>query len=51
MKFTLLRLVTPFSLVQEYQSFGGNFSLYLQDILKKVAVLLLLIPPTCLPHS
>ena len=35
---TLLRLMTPFNLVQMYQSFGGIFCLHLQDTLKKVAV-------------
>jgi len=37
-KVTLLWIVTPFTLVQVFQSFGGNFSHRLQDILKKVAV-------------
>jgi len=39
MKLTLLRFVTPFSLVQKYQVLGDICSLHLQDVLKKVAVL------------
>jgi hypothetical protein len=38
-KVTKSRLVTPCRLVEGYQIFGSMFSLHLQDILKKVAVL------------
>jgi len=38
MKLTLLRILNPFSLVQEYQRFGGIFTFHLQDVLKEVVV-------------
>jgi len=52
MKLTLLQILNPFSLVQEYQRFGGIYTLHLQDVLKEVVVFSQLHPlPVCPTHN